>query len=246
MKKNTTLLLAATIITSLGAAEQSLAAQPTPYTVKITNGSNMPLSPAAIYIRNGANAVSSVGQMATPGFVKLCQMGDAASRVAELRMDRSNTAVVQSAGPIAPGASVSVEISVNDTKTQSLHIETMYGKSKDVCGIATVGSHTLEGLRSHVATGSVSHDRTVVTGAFEDAKFDGGYLTADECKTAKDAISCLREISLPQAMPTSIRAFTGYLASVEMGLEEKFGATEVTGITLPTAGGIQIEVNLKH
>jgi hypothetical protein len=238
-----------TLATALFASFASTAAEaaaPVTYLVKITNGSNMPLSPAAIYVRNGANAASELGSLAAPGFVKLCQMGDAATRIAELRMDRSNTAVVQSAGPIAPGASVDVEVSVNDTIAQSLHIETMYGKSKDVCGLASVGSHTLQALKAHVSTASISHDHTVVTGVFEDAKFEGGYLNADECKTAKDAVSCLREISVPQAMPSAIRAFSGYLSSVEMGLEEKFGAKEVLGTTLPTSGGIQIEVKLKH
>ncbi|MBN8540918.1 MAG: spondin domain-containing protein [Deltaproteobacteria bacterium] len=248
MPSNLGKTLTTTLATMLVAGLASIAAEAAPimYTVKITNGSNMPLSPAAIYVRNGANAASELGLVATPGFVKLCQMGDAATRTAELRMDRLNTSVVQSAGPIAPGASVDVEISVNDTKAQSLHFETMYGKSKDVCGLASVGSHTLQALKAHVSTASISHDRTVVTGVFEDAKFDGGYLNADECKTAKDAVSCLREISVPQAMPSAIRAFSGYLASVEMGLEERFGAKEVLGITLPTSGGIQIEVKLKH
>lgn len=231
----------------LSAPSASFAAAPSvTYVIKITNGSSMPVSPAALYVTDGGHSAAELGKLATAGFVKLCQMGDAASRIAELKMNASVNSTLQVGGPLLPGQSTSVEVTVNDPKAQSLHFEAMYGKSKDVCAVASVGSHTLVGLKSHVATNSIVHDRPVVTGYFSDAKFDGGYLGTSQCKSAKDAVSCLREISTPATSPSTIRAFNGYLSSVEMGLEEKFGADEALGIQIPPAGGIQIDVSLKH
>ncbi len=246
MKKKSAAIITTTIVTAFIALEQSVAAPPITYVVKITNGSSMPISPIVTYIREGANAESELGKFATPGFIKLCQMGDAGSRSTELRKDPLNSSVAQTATPLLPGASVSTEVIVQDPRKQSLHVETMYGKTNDVCGIASVGSHALEGLKSHVATANISHDRTVVTGAFEDARFEGGYLNSGECQQVKDAVSCLREISVAMDKPTPIRAFNGYISSVEMGLEEKFGTTDTMGTRLPTSGGLQIEVKLKH
>ena len=45
----------------------------TQYELSITNGSNMPISPAVIAVQNRASSETLIGQTASTGLVQLCQ-----------------------------------------------------------------------------------------------------------------------------------------------------------------------------
>lgn len=77
------LLLQATIALCLSVAATANAQATTKYELTITNGSQMPLSPAAIYTKNGGDSAVSVGSRPTTGFIQLCQTGNPVTRLTE-------------------------------------------------------------------------------------------------------------------------------------------------------------------
>lgn len=223
-------------------------AQSARYEVKITNGSRMPLSPGLVYSKTGATPANPVGSISSVGFTQLCQMGQVNNRFAELKADSRVKTVATTAGPILPGESKTFEILVPDVKSQSLQFETMYGKSKDVCGVVSVNSHSLLALLQHVTPEYVGRDAVVLSGAFDEPALPSGmsYLDPDFCNEAKDAISCLRELSKPSTKTPQIRLFSGYFPSLVTALEMKYGAMDTQTLAIPTSGAIEVLVKLKH
>jgi hypothetical protein len=220
----------------------------TEFELTITNGSQMPISPAAVYVKSGAESAAPIGSLATAGFVQLCQTGNAAARVAELKSDMSVSFSQQSAGPIMPGESRSVIVEVSDLEKQSIHFEAMYGKTKDVCAVGTANSHSLVALKKHVTQEIVQKDDVVSTGVFNDPALSNGmsYIDANTCMHATNAISCLREIATPLAMQGRVKFFAGYLPSLVTALEGKYGASDVQTLIIPASGGVQFKLKLKH
>ena len=84
-----TLLVQATLALCLSASGLATAQSATKYELTITNGSEMPISPAAIYVKTGSESAAPVGSQATAGFIKLCQSGNLATRLSELKADSS-------------------------------------------------------------------------------------------------------------------------------------------------------------
>lgn len=223
-------------------------AQPAKYELTITNGSKMPLSPALVYSKDGTEAAAAIGSIPTAGFVQLCQTGQGQTRLNELRSNKSISFVAQSTGPIMPGETRMLEVEVNNPQTQSLHIETMYGKTKDVCGVGTFSSHNLFALQQHVTTQILVKDNTVLTDTFIDPALPRGknYLDSNFCSSATNAVSCLRELAAPNTNGAKIRFFSGYIPSVIMALETKYGSEDVQTLLFPTSGAIELKLKLKH
>jgi hypothetical protein len=209
------------------------------YELTITNGSQMPVSPAAVYAVNGQKAAAVPGQTATGGFVQLCQTGNPANRVGELSNSKLATYLTQTTGPILPGESKSIEIEITNPSTQSIHFEAMYAKTKDLCAVGSIDGHTLVALQQHAVSEYVSKDDVLATGAFTDPAV-GHY----PCQMSTNAVSCLRELSMPTQ--AKIHFFTGYLPSVVNLLESKFGAAETQSLLIPTSGAVQFSLVLKH
>lgn len=228
-------------------ASISFANAATRYELTITNGSQMPISPAAIYVKGG-EAKTLVGQMPTTGFIQLCQTGNPMARLMELKADTTVKSAIQTNAPILPGESKSVEIEVADPLKQSIHFETMYGKTKDICGIGLVNSHSLVALKQHVTSEIMQKDNTVSTGAFTEPVLPAGmsYLDSSVCPTAMNAISCVRELSVPYNGKAQVRFFAGYFPSLITALEMKYGAADVQTLLFQTSGAIQIKLKLKH
>lgn len=242
------LLLQATVVLCLSITATANAQTPVKYDLTITNGSLMPISPAVIYTKNGGGSATPVGTMPTTGFMQLCQTGNVATRLSELKMNSSVKFVTQTNAPIAPGETRAVEVEVLNPQQQSLHIETMYGKSKDACGIGSVNSHSLFALKQHVTAEIIENDDAVLTGAFVDPVLPPGmtYLDPSVCPAAMNAVSCLRELSAPNAGNARVRFFAGYFPSLISALETKYGSTDVQTLLLPTSGAIQFKIKLKH
>lgn len=217
----------------------------TNYLVTVTNGSNMPLSPAAIYVSESGLNDQKPGATPSRGFVQLCQTGNPSTRIEELRATRMVTNVMQTSGLIQPGESRTLEVAVADPAKQSIHLETMYGKTKDTCGVAAVGSHALYALKSHVSADYVTKDDALQTGAFQDPVLPAEH-EAYACAQAKDAVSCVRELALASTVAAKIRFNAGYLPSVVSFLETKFGAADTLSLLFPSSGAIKIAVKLKH
>ncbi|RYZ86906.1 MAG: hypothetical protein EOP06_13630, partial [Proteobacteria bacterium] len=181
MKTQISLAMAVVAFLSVNASAQTARR----YELTIVNGSQMPLSPSVIYVRPGSQTANPIGSDSSNGFVQLCQSGNAAARASELKMDPAVKAIAQTTAPIMPGASQTIEIEVMDPQQQSVHFETMYGKTKDVCGVSTFSTHSLTALKQHV-TGEVAQtDNTVLTGAFVDPVIPAGmsYLDPKLCPT---------------------------------------------------------------
>lgn len=209
------------------------------YKLTLTNGSAMPVSPAAVYVINGQNAAALPGQMATPGFVQLCQTGNPSGRIPELSGNSAVTFVAQTTSPIMPGESRTIEVDVHDPSNQSVHFEAMYGKTKDLCAAGGISGHSLLALKQHAVNGYVGKDDVLATGTFADPVV-GHY----SCSMAMNAVGCLRELSA--ASSGTIHYFSSYLPSILSFLEGKFGATETQSLIVPSSGGVRFTLELKH
>lgn len=220
----------------------------TAYILTLTNGGPMPVSPAAIYVKAGQLPKAQIGSSPTTGFVQLCQTGNPSVRSMELDASPEVTFLTQTTAPILPGESKEIEVLVDDPQTQSIQIETMYGKTKDLCAVGSVGSHNLIALQQHVTGEYLGKDNVVGSGAFLDPSIPMGrnYLDMSVCQGQMDAVSCLRALSQRNAGSQKIRFFGSYLSSVEMLLENRYGAAETQSLILPASGAIQIQLKLKH
>lgn len=217
------------------------------YELTLTNGSQMPISPTAIYVKNGGEPSAAIGSIATSGFIQLCQTGNPMMRINELKLDPTITFTSQTTGLIMPGETKVVEVSVMNPDKQSIHFEAMYGKSKDTCGVGTVNSHSLVALAQHVTSEVVNKDNTVLTGAFTEPTLPTGmtYLEPSVCANSMNAVSCLRELSMPIS-GSQIRYFSGYSPRLISALEVKYGSADVQSLIFPTSGAIQYKLKLKH
>jgi hypothetical protein len=220
----------------------------TKYELTITNGSQMPISPAAIYVKNGGEPFAAIGSAPSAGLIQLCQTGNPVTRVQELKANSNVKFVTETNGPILPGETKTVEVDVANPAAQSIHFETMYGKSKDACGVGTVNSHSLVALKQHATSEVLLKDNAVLTGAFTEPTLPAGmtYLEESVCSNAANAIACLRELSNPVAGSAKVRFFSGYLPSLVSALETKFGAADVQTLLFPASGAIQIKLKLVH
>ncbi len=220
----------------------------TTYSLTITNGGVMPISPSVTYVKNGQLPLTQVGQAPAPGFIQLCQTGNNMTRVQEVQMNMDVTAHAETMGLIMPGETRTVEIDVQDPLKQSLQFEAMYGKSKDACAVATFNSHSLYALKQHVTADIFAKDNVVQTGAFTVPALPAGrtYLDADVCAMQADAVSCLRSLSMPMMSGAKVRFFSPYLSSVPMLLEVKYGAAAAQELNLTSSGAVQFDLKMKH
>lgn len=241
-------LLGLTLAIVAASQAQAAMSNPVTYLLTITNGGNMPVSPIAIYTENGQMNPIRAGEQPTPGFIQLCQTGNPSTRIQELGLDMGVTFKTQTMGLLMPGQSTTVEVKVNEPLKQTIHFETMYGKTKDICAVAQIGSHSLYALQQH-ATGEVSgKDNVLQTGAFLDPAIPAGktYLDMSMCENEADAVSCLRSLSAANMGMPIVRFFSSYLSSVQMLLETKYGAAETQSLLIPSSGAVQYRLKLKH
>jgi hypothetical protein len=221
----------------------------TSYNLELVNAGAMPLSPAVVYISNSALPEESLGSPATPGLIALCQTGNAQARADELSQRKGIQVVQVVGGPILPGQRRSLEVSVKSPNKQTVHIESMYGRSKDVCAVASINSHYLVALKKHLTLEVVDRDNVIQTGAFDDPKISHkseSEVALELCKDKSSAVACLRELSVPSMSPGGVRVFNSYLPSVISFLESHYGASEVLGLGIPQSGGLQLRVTLNH
>ncbi len=217
------------------------------YEVTVTNGSSMPISPPILYAKNGGGSSHNIGSMSSAGLIKLCQMGMTTMRVADLKREPGIGTITEFTAPILPGESRSLIIGHINSKAQSLHIEAMYGMTKDTCATASVNSHSLVALAAKVTSEVFIRDSAIQTGAFMDPSLPKGmsYLDPMVCDGVADAISCLRGLAMPTGGMSKIRYFSGYLPSVVSALEMKYGSEQVQKLIFSTAGAVEVRVRLK-
>jgi hypothetical protein len=229
------------VMLAMGSAE---AFAKTTYILTVTNGSQMPISPAVVYAQNGQNGKTQVGMVPTAGFVELCQTGNTSTRYQELGMDTATTFKTQTVGLLMPGQSQSVEVKVDNPRYQSVQFEAMYGKTKDTCAAFSVNSLSLYALKKHLVSEIVGKDNVLQTGAFLNPAIPSG--TMDVCGSLADAVTCLRGLALPNSNQALVRFFTPYLSGVQMALENKYGASEVQSLIIPSSGAVEFKLKLKH
>lgn len=194
------------------------------YELTVTNGGPMPISGSVIYVLNGVEPLNAVGETPTPGFVALCEKGDAAARLTELRNDTRVASAQRFADHLAPGARATFLVSLDDPATQTVHFETMYGKTQEVCGV----------IHANASLAHSGTDVVVESGAYAPITVPAMGLKA-ACANAAGAVPCLRALAPRQGTP-KVRAFAGYLPRVLSSLEEKYGADEVQSLLVPSGG----------
>lgn len=238
------LLILAAVAGPVGASSP----MPVTYLLTLTNGSLMPISPIAVYAGNGQVGKTQIGRPPSPGFIQLCQSGDPSLRIRELDMEADVTFKTQTIGLVMPGESRTVEVEVQDPLRQSIHFETMYGKTKDICAIGQINGHSLYALKQHVTSEVIGKDNVLQTGAFLDPVLPMGhdYLDMSVCEGQMSAISCLRSLSAANTGMAKVRFFSTYLSSVQMLLENKYGASETQSLIIPSSGAVEFRLKLKH
>jgi hypothetical protein len=146
-----------------------------------------------------------------------------------------------------PGDSQTIEIEVRGPLKQSIQFEAMYGKTKDICAVGMVNGHSLYALKQHVTSKVIGKDNVLQTGAFLDPAIPEGktYLDANVCAGEMDAISCLRSLSAPNTGAAKVRFASAYLSSVQMLLENKYGAPETQSLIIPSSGAVEFKLRIK-
>lgn len=208
------------------------------YDLTVYNGSGMPLSASAVYVRSGSGTDRTIGARPTDAFIGVCEKGNASARVTELRKDPRNSFVAQLPGPIMPGEMRTIKVTVDHPYAQELHFETMYAKTKETCGVIDVPSRQLTDAY-HSNRSVQGRDMVVVSGAYENPKL--GTDPSAVC-AGKDAVTCLRLLSAPVRGEKQVRAFRPYLPSVLDFLEDQYGADEVDTLLIPTSGAIAFQL----
>lgn len=214
------------------------------YELTITNGSQMPISPAAIYVKNGEDGSIHIGQMPSAAFTQLCQTGDPSGRLNEASAESGTTFTTTVPGPILPGDSRTVTVTVQNPSLQSLHFEAMYGKSKDVCGVGTINSHTLYALAQHITPAYIGKDEVYDAGAFTAPMLPMDANLQKLCMNAADAVSCLRQLTMTNPSPR-VHFFTQYLPSLIGFLESRYGASKTQTLLIPDSGAIRFKLEVK-
>jgi hypothetical protein len=175
-------------------------------------------------------------------------MGNSDGRSRELRAQpQINKLVADVPGPTQSGQSRMLVVRVEIPKIESIHFETMYGKTKDVCGVASINSHTLVALAQKVTKEVIISDHPVLSGAFLEPKVpsDLNYLDPEFCEEVPTAIDCLRQSALPNNGAKLIRPFAAYLPSFLTGLEMKYGSEQVQSLVFPNSQGLQLKIRLR-
>ncbi len=222
-------------------------AAPARYELTITNGSQMPVSPAVVYVKAGGESAAALGSTPTTGFIQLCQTGNTAPRSIELKALTGVDSTELTMGLLQPGESKKVVLNVSSPASQSIHVEAMYGKTKDTCVVGSINSHSLVALQQHVTSEVVSRDSAIQTGAFQNPILPAMSAPGDElCPDANDAISCVRELALATAGMAKTRFFASYSPSLVSALETRFGAADVQTLLFSDSGAVQLKLKLKH
>lgn len=199
---------------STSASSQAMTLQMT-----ITNGSEMPISPGAVYVTNNQSSVTEIGGSASPGFVTLCTTGNPSNMVGELStnpsVEWSNTATNVL---VYPGQSSTFQIKVSSPQTSSVHFVAMYGMTKDTCAAIDISNAQLSLLTAQTNSQINGIDRAVSTGMYSNA----AVVSSSSC-TSGTVVDCLRSLSTSTPSGT-IRFFSPYLSTVTGFLETAFPA----------------------
>ncbi len=243
MKYKTITSLIAALLISVAATAGT---QPATYELTVTNGSQMPISPAVVYVKSGGESAAAIGTTATDGFIQLCQTGNTMNRQSELSALPEVTSTTVSNSLLLPGESQTFVVTVADPYTQSLQFEAMYGKTKDTCSIGSVNSHSLVALQLHVTPEIILRDAVLQAGAFLNPALPAMMTYPNLCPSEMTAVACLRDLALANMGVAKIRAFSAYLPSVVSALENRFGSDEVQSLIFADSGAVQLKLKLKH
>ncbi len=212
------------------------------YELTITNGSNMHLSPFAVYVRVGPQAATQIGQSATPGLIQLCQSGTPSLRESELKADNTVISTMTTSGLLNPGEKKVIEVEITDPMNQGVHFETMYGATKDACALGSFGPYQVEMLEDENDF-IQGKDTAVTTGAFTIPALPT--LTPGqpvEACQGKDAIGCVRALSVQRQDPGTVQFLTPYLPSLITYIEKEYGAREAIHLILPSGGAVNFSL----
>lgn len=202
--------------------------------ISILNNLNMPISPGVI----STVPPAKFGEVASPGLIKLCQTGDPALLIKELKTTYPEQFVLQfGAAPTSPAGNVTVQFEASAVHGKDLYAVAMYGKTKDTCSYATIPADAVAAIaHGHVKVFATT-DQALVTGAFQ-------YPSINEeanrlCESESTAIGCLRGLSAIKDPVGKVSAFSAYLPSVLRYLEERYGSAEVQSLVFPSSGGVR-------
>lgn len=213
-------------------------AQATTFKVTVTNGSSMGISSGVLYTTRLSTTDREVGSLASDGFTAICQNGNASARAEELSGLKNVKTHVQTEG-IGPGETKTFMIKVKSPRLDNLHFETMYGRSKDICGVFSISRSLLQKLQFNRYRKLSGKDDVVRTG-----RFLSPILPQDTAETCREmsATACLRSLSQDAIPVKTIEFFRPYLPSVLSFLDERYGSEEVDTLLIPTGGAIRFTI----
>jgi len=207
------------------------------FEITLTNGGAMPASRPIVWIARDRAGVPETGSDSTLGHRNVCESGNSDVLAEELRSNRRVRWVHQEPEPILPGQSITIRIPRVRMDVESVYIDFMYGRSRNVCG----GIFDLNLKQANFFGNPILGRDTVFQ--------SGGYELANsslnpKCAGAENAVSCLRSMSAVAEGDNAnqISLFTGYLPSVLNSIENVFGASATQGLQIPTSGAIQYKV----
>ena len=176
MKKKLPLTLAAivAICASTARAEAGI-----PLKLVITNGGNMPISPALIYEQSGSKALNPIGTVPSNGLVTLCQTGNPAVLSQEAQTHNDISSIQTTSGLLYPGQSVTVNVTSEAFK--SIHFVGMYGMTKDTCASFDIPFSAIERVLLGIDAESTGKDQAIATGAFFPPRMPSNY--SNSCVT---------------------------------------------------------------
>lgn len=211
----------------------------TKYRLKLYNGALMPISPPVVFL--GKDGVGGVkfGKLSTVGDQQICETGNPARKVNELKKMNGISDVFTASSPVLPGKSVSFDFYIQNSTYDRVSVEFMYGKSKDVCGTMLYLK-----LPNHESGLQRGHDQVFTSGRFNPPSIENSGL----CEDSDNAVSCLREMSSKREgdLCGITTAFTGYLPGAINFIENKFGSSETQTLLIPNGGGVEYELSEIH
>jgi hypothetical protein len=233
-------------ITVLTTSLVGVAANAAPmFDLTVTNTSAMPISGGVVYISSNQGGASEVGQAPTAGFITLCQTGNSTSKFNELSGDKNIKYAAQTPGPILPGKSITIAVPMPAAKTESLHFEAMYGKSKEACASISLPANAFNVAKENGSV--IGRDEVVVAGAAlaPEVPMMNSADYQHICEKAAGAVDCLRILADGQYGDMQIGYFPGYLPSVLNYLESLYGASDVKTLVIPSAGAVHYSLKMK-
>lgn len=214
---------------------------PRTYQLTLTNGGAMPMSPPTVWIAKKRAGVPIIGADSSAGQRKICETGDSSDFKTELSLNQNVIWVHTEAAPILPGEAIKIQVpEINLNAGESLYVDFMYGKTRNVCG--GVFDFDLQALQSNQVNELRGGDGVFTSGAY--ASPNVTLIANSACAVSSNPVACLRSLAAPLSGASQYRvlSFVGYSPSVLTAIENIFGPGQSDQLIVPTGGDLSYQL----